>query len=152
MKHYAVRLERMSAQPASIDASIYHGVLVRMFVKCFEDQSTSSFGVALFALAKRDDLNWQLTTSRVFREFASQQHSRLMEETSQDKAFVVQATRPNRNKNQRNSSRNSMTFCYCGKKRHVRAGKKRHVRAECFRRKREKSTDVANKKHKEDKG
>lgn len=62
----------MSTPLASMDAHIDDGILVTIVVENVGDRLQPSIGTARFALMTRDSLTWQLVTSRLLQEFASQ--------------------------------------------------------------------------------
>lgn len=96
MQYYISRWERTSVQRKSTGPPTDDGFLVMKVIESFVDRSNSPCGTDLFALQKSGDHTWQLVTSRLLQKFRSEQESKTMGETSQDKAFVVQPTKSNK--------------------------------------------------------
>lgn len=133
MQDYFARWEQMSAPLVTIVAPIGKVLLVTMFVERFVDRLESQLGTALSMPPTRDDPKGQLVTSRSLQDFILLQGSRLIGETSQNKALVAQPSRADKNKGLKKSSWNGVECGYCGRK--------DHVKAECFEREQGKSKD-----------
>lgn len=105
---------QMSAQLTLIYAPIDKELIDMMFVESFGDSSSSPIRTVLCALLTKDDLTWQLVTLHLLQEFASHGGSRLIAETSQDKALIAHQNKT-KTKGHANSSGNGVECWYCAK-------------------------------------